>query len=239
MLIYSQLAAHWYHLLDPVEDHADEAGCYETALLRGVSGSAETLLELGCGAGNNAFHMKRLFRCTLTDLSPDMLALSRRQNPDCEHLVGDMRSLRLERQFDAVFVHDAVMYITTEDDLQAVAETAFVHTRSGGAALFAPDCVKETFAETSHLIEGNADGRALRCVEWFWDPDPNDSTFTTDYVFALREDGRTTVHHDQHIEGLFARETWLRILGSAGFSPESVDCLIEGLGSEVFLCRRL
>jgi len=135
-------------------------------------------------------------------------------------------------------VHDAVMYITTEDDLRTVAETAFVHTRPGGAALFAPDCVKETFVETSHLIEGNADGRSLRCVEWYWDPDPNDSTFTTDYVFALREDGRTTVHHDQHIEGLFARDTWLRILGSAGFRPESVDCLIEGLGSEVFLCRR-
>jgi SAM-dependent methyltransferase len=239
MLIYSQLATHWYHLLDPVGDHADEAACYEAALLRGVSGAAETLLELGCGAGNNAFHMKPRFRCTLTDRSPEMLALSRHQNPDCEHLIADMRSLRLERQFDAVFVHDAVMYITTEADLRAVAETAFVHTRSGGAALFAPDCVKETFVETSHLIEGNADGRSLRCVEWFWDPDSTDSTFTTDYVFALREDGKTTVHHDQHIEGLFSRDTWLRILSSVGFSAESVDCLIEGLGSEVFLCRRL
>jgi hypothetical protein len=149
-----------------------------------------------------------------------------------------MRTLRLGRQFDTVFVHDAVMYITTEEDLQAVAETAFVHTRPGGAALFAPDFVKETFGEKSELLAGDADGRSLRCVEWFWDPDPNDSTFVTDYVFALREDGKVTAHHDQHIEGLFARNTWLRILSSVGFSPESVDCALEDLGSEVFLCRR-
>jgi SAM-dependent methyltransferase len=238
MLIYSALAANWYHLLDPVEDHADEAACYEAALLRGVSGAADTLLELGCGAGNNAFHMKRQFRCTLTDHSIDMLALSRRQNPDCEHFIGDMRSLRLGRQFDAVFVHDAVMYITIEDDLQAVAETAFVHTRPGGAALFAPDFVKETFVERSELLAGDADGRSLRCVEWFWDPDSTDSTFTTDYVFALREAGIVTVHHDRHIEGLFGRDTWLRILSSAGFVAEPVDCGLEDLGSEVFLCRR-
>ncbi len=33
---------------------------------------------------------------------------SRELNPDCEHVLGDMRTLRLGRTFDAVFVHDAV-----------------------------------------------------------------------------------------------------------------------------------
>ena len=50
-----------------------------------------------------------------------------------------MRTLRLQRQFDAVLVHDAVAYMTTRADLAAlVAATAFAHTRPGGAALFAP-----------------------------------------------------------------------------------------------------
>ena len=40
-------------------------------------------------------------------------------------------------EFDAVFVHDAIAYMTTEDDLRKVMETAFVHCRPGGAALFA------------------------------------------------------------------------------------------------------
>ena len=68
-----------------------------------------TLLELGSGGGNNASHLKARFNCTLTDISPDMLALSRTLNPECEHLEGDMRTLRLGRTFDVVFIHDAIV----------------------------------------------------------------------------------------------------------------------------------
>jgi SAM-dependent methyltransferase len=238
MKLYGELAARWYRLVDPVGDHLDEAACYEAALLRAASVRPETLLELGAGAGNNAFYLKRRFRCTLTDLSPDMLALSRDLNPECEHLVGDMRTLRLGTSFDLVFVHDAVNYLTAEQDLRAMAETAFVHTRPGGAALFAPDFVKESFKENSELLDGEEGDRALRCVEWMWDPDPNDTTITVDYVFVLREHGTTTVHHDQHIEGLFSRATWLHILEGVGYSVEVVEGTRERLGSEMFLCRR-
>jgi trans-aconitate methyltransferase len=49
--------------------------------------------------------MKKDFEMTLVDLSPQMLEVSKRQNPDCEHVVGDMRTVRLGREFDAVFVH--------------------------------------------------------------------------------------------------------------------------------------
>ena len=34
---------------------------------------------------------------TLVDLSEEMLAVSRELNPECEHLQGDMRTLRLGR----------------------------------------------------------------------------------------------------------------------------------------------
>lgn len=89
-----------------------------------------------------------------------MLAVSAALNPDCEHRQGDMRTVRIGRTFDAVFVHDAVMYMTTERDLRAAIETAFVHCRPGGAALFAPDCVCETFvSETEH---GGHDGDGPR-----------------------------------------------------------------------------
>jgi hypothetical protein len=41
-----------------------------------------------------------------------MLALSMTVNPECEHIEGDMRTLRLGHTFDAVFLHDAVMSLT-------------------------------------------------------------------------------------------------------------------------------
>lgn len=238
MEIYGDLASRWYHLLDPVSDHRNEAACYEAALVRAAVPPPRTLLELGAGAGNNAFFMKARFECTLADRSPQMSALSRARNPECEHVLGDMRTLRLGRTFDSVFVHDAINYITTTSDLRAVAETAFLHTRPGGSALFVPDALRETFREATNLITGEDGARAMRCIEWMWDPDPADDTVTVEYAFMLREDGRVTLHHDRHVEGLFARQAWLDILTAAGYRPESIPCTDEGDTWEAFLCRR-
>ena len=238
-LFYRELVS-WYRLLDPPADHRDEAASYQAALERAASPRPETLLELGSGAGHNALHLKRRFRCTLVDPSEEMLGLSRELNPECEHLLGDMRTLRLPRTFDAVLVHDAVMYMTTEEDLFAAVRTAFAHTRSGGAAVFAPDCVRETFAEHTNLIADEDGARALRCLEWAWDPDPTDDTFVTEYGLLLRDGEVVTSAHDRHVEGLFARGTWLRLLTSAGYRVETTERpLDDGATDEVFLCRRL
>ncbi len=237
-LLYSELTA-WYRLVDPPEDHRDEAAAYEAALLRGAARDAETLLELGSGGGHNALYLKRRFRCTLTDLSEPMLALSRDLNPECEHLVGDMRSLRLERTFDVVLVHDAVVYMTTEDDLLAAARTAFVHTSPGGAAVFAPDQVRDTFRESAELLDEDDDARSLRCLMWTWDPDESDTTCMVDYAFLLRDRQTVKAVHDRHLEGLFSAAAWHRILTTAGFDVETIRRPVEEhVTDQIFLCRK-
>jgi len=119
-LLYGELAS-WYRLVDPPEDHRVETDFYTECFTRVVSGPCETLLELGAGAGHNGAHLKRHFRCTLSDPADAMRALSVALNPECEHVAGDMRTLRLERAFDAVLVHDAVCYMITREDLEAAA----------------------------------------------------------------------------------------------------------------------
>jgi SAM-dependent methyltransferase len=237
-LLYSDLIP-WYRLVDPPADHLEEAACYQAAFERAASPKPETLLDLGAGAGHNALHLKRRFQCTLTDLSEGMLALSRELNPECEHVRGDMRLLRLGRSFDAVLVHDAVMYMTTEDDLRAAACTAFAHTRPGGAAVFAPDCVRDTFREKTNLLTGHDDARALRGLEWQWDPDPTDDTYLVEYAFLLRDVDGVRAVHDRHIEGLFTRATWVRILSSTGYRVDTIQRPIDdGIVDEIFLCSR-
>lgn len=228
----------WYRWLDPPADHRDEAASYEAALEQAEGFRPETLLELGAGAGHNANHLSRRFRCTLTDISEPMLALSRSLNPSCEHVVGDMRTLRLGRVFDAVLVHDAIMYMCSEQDLRAVADTAFVHLRPGGVAVFAPDVVKDRFEETTNLLEHDEGGRSLRGIEWSWDPDPNDDTTAVEYMLLLREGDEVTSVHDRQTEGLFSKATWRRILEAAGFAVEMTERRDEGNVDEVFLCRR-
>ena len=230
--MYSSLAG-WFHLLTAPAEYAEEAA-YVLRLLRERSASApRDALELGSGGGNLASHLKGALRLTLTDVSAEMLAQSRELNPECEHLQGDMRTLRLGRAFDVVIVHDAIMYMTTEDDLRAAFATAFEHTRAGGAAVFQPDCVRETLRpETDHGGHDGA-GRSLRYLEWTWDPDPSDATFVTDYAYLLRDaDGVARAVHDRHVLGVFPRATWLRLLGEVGFAA---DAVVDPWSREVFV----
>lgn len=242
MKIYNQLAS-WWQLLSAPEDYAEEADFYHRALVGACRHTPHSLLELGSGGGNNASFLKAHFQeVVLVDLSPGMLEVSRGLNPECEHVVGDMRSVRLDRQFDCVFVHDAVVYMTTEDDLRRAIETAYIHCRPGGSALFAPDHVRENFhPSTDHGGEDGED-RSLRYLEWTWDPDPNDTTYTVDYVCVLRSgNGEVSVEHDRHLEGLFSRNDWLRWLGEAGFAARVLPfdhSELEPGEYEVFVCTK-
>ena len=239
--LYSQLAD-WWPLLSAPEEYAEEAASYEREIIAACERPPRTLLELGSGGGNHASHLKRRVEMTLGEPSAGMLAHSRALNPECEHVQGDMRTVRLGRQFDAVFVHDAVCYMTTEADLRAAIETAWRHCRPGGVALFAPDHVRENFAPaTDH---GGHDGpdRALRYLEWTWDPDPADTTYLVDYAYLLRDrDGSVRAIHDRHVEGLFRRAEWLRWLSEAGFVPTVMPCEhseLEPASYEIFLALK-
>lgn len=233
--MYREFAA-WFHLLTSPEEYRVEADFYGRVLTESAQIPLRTILELGSGGGNNASHLKAGFDLTLVDLSDEMLALSRSLNPECEHIQGDMRTLRLGRQFDAVFVHDAVMYMTSEADLRAAIETAFEHCSEGGAALFAPDDARETFSPRSDHGGHDGEERSLRYLEWSWDPDPTDETYLVDYAYLLRDaDGQVRVEHDRHTCGLFPRATWLRLLTESGFRASRRDGIEDETGPDIFV----
>jgi SAM-dependent methyltransferase len=220
--MYDEFAG-WFHLLTAPAEYAGEAAFILDLLRAHVDGPLETLLELGSGGGNTASHLRAHLRLTLTDIAPAMLDLSQTLNPDCEHVLGDMRSVRLGRTFDAVLIHDAVVYMATEVDLREALRTAYVHLRPGGAVVVAPDYVRETFeAKTGHGGHDGA-GRGLRYLEWTYDPDPNGTTYLTDFAILLREGGdHVRVRYDRHVMGLFARATWLELFRQIGFAPSVV-----------------
>jgi SAM-dependent methyltransferase len=219
--LYGDLAA-WWPLLSPPADYEEEAAFYVGLLAPVLGRERPSLLELGSGGGNNASHMKHRFDMVLVEPSEGMLAHSRALNPDCEHVQGDMRSVRLGRTFDGVFIHDAVCYMTTTGDLKRAIETAAMHCRPGGAVLVAPDHVRENFRESTDHGGHDAGPRGIRYLEWTWDPDPADTTYTVDYAYLLRTPEGTRVEHDRHIEGLFPRAVWLGLLEDSGFSARVV-----------------
>ncbi|MBA4181689.1 MAG: class I SAM-dependent methyltransferase [Anaerolinea sp.] len=223
MRLYSDLAS-WFHLLTHPSDYGAEAA-FSTRVFEAASATRpQTLLELGSGGGNNASHMKARFTLTLTDLSPEMLGISREINPECEHIQGDMRSLRLGRTFDCVFIHDAVEYMVSHEDLRAALDTAFVHLKPGGVLLVTPDCTSETHKPGIDSGGHDGDNRSLRYLEWVHPPNERTPTYNVDFAIMLEdEDGVVTVEHDHHVFGLFSRDEWHGHLGEAGFELVEVD----------------
>jgi SAM-dependent methyltransferase len=235
MKLYNELAEWWPIMATPAE-YREEAAFFGRLLSESRKPRPRTVLDLGSGSGNVAFHLKAHFAMTLVDVSPQMLAVSRAINPECDHLLGDIRTLRLGRTFDAVFVHDAVCHMTTESDLEAVMETAFVHCRPGGVALFVPDELRETFVPGADHGGYDREDRGLRYVQWTTDPDPSDTTILVDFGILLRDErGNVQVVHERQTHGLFARAVWRRLLRKVGFTPSVVS---DERIRDLFLCRR-
>lgn len=232
--LYAELAE-WFHLLTAPEEYEGEAHQFRELILR-AKPDARSVLELGSGGGNNAWHLKKHFEMTLTDISEDMLALSRTINPECEHVQGDMRTLRLGRSFDAVFLHDAVDYMLTENDVTAAIQTAAEHCQPEGVAVVVPDHLTETFRSTTEHGGHDGDDRGLRYLMWTWDPDAADQTYVADFAYLLREGSEVRLEHDHHVCGLFPRDTWVRILESSGFDVEIHGAEHdEEAGTEIFV----
>lgn len=229
--LYRELAA-WWPLLSAPADYAEEAAVLAPVLVGAGGPPAGTLLELGSGGGNLASHLAARFRTTLVDRAPGMLEVSRALVPSAEHVLGDMRTLRIpDRTFDRVLIHDAASYLATEEDVRRALATCAAHCRRDGGVLILPDHVRETFTEgTDH---GGHDGveRGMRYLEWTRGPVPGgpgrqgehgSAGYVVDYAFLLREaDGSTRVVHDRHELGLFSRSEWTAWLDEAGFAPTS------------------
>jgi SAM-dependent methyltransferase len=136
--------ARYYDLLYRDKDYATEAD-YVANLIKEYLPVAESILELGSGTGIHANLLARKgFMVHGIERSPEMLArsktLAESLGAEQDRLTfspGDIRSIRLNRCFDAVIALFHVMsYQTTNEDVTAAFETARQHLKTGGLFIF-------------------------------------------------------------------------------------------------------
>lgn len=239
--LYAELAD-WWPLFTTPEDYTYETAFHAQLIKKEMGEKAKTALELGSGGGNSASHLKKHFQMTLVDLSENMLNVSKKLNPECEHHIGNMIDFRIKREFDVVYVQDAIAYMNTEADLRKTIETAYVHCRAGGMALFIPDFTSDNFKSTIVTGGHDRDKRGLRYMEWISDPDPSDTSYLSDMVYMVKdESGQMSCVYDRHILGLFSKEKWLELISSVGFEVKTVpfDSKQEAAGSTfIFVGRK-
>lgn len=233
--LYNDLA-HLWPLLDPPEEYTEEASFWRQALREKLGPGRHKVLELGVGGGHLLSHLTDEVEATAVDISPQMLANARKLNPEVEHHLGDMRSVRLGRRFKAVLIHDAISYMLTEEDLAATFDTARAHLEPGGILITVPDWFTETFSGTTVDFRTQVhEDLEITYIQYSTDPDPSDSTAETVFVYVIKKDGQVTVETDRHVTGLFPLATWHRLLGEAGFEVETRPYPVYDDGGEGYL----
>jgi SAM-dependent methyltransferase len=210
----------------------DESETFAGLIRAHGRGAMKTLLNLGSGGGHNDWTLKHHFAVTGVDCSPEMQGLAGRLNPAVEYIAGDMREVRLEREFDAVVCCDSIDYMLSEADLAAAFATAYAHLRPGGVFLTYAEVTVESFVEGRvRAIRavgdgGGDDGSEIIFIEHDHDPDPTDSTMECGYITLIRQAGLFRVEADHHLTGIFPEARWPALLEEAGFETKALTITV-------------
>lgn len=239
--LYTDLAWLWPMWGNAADEYADYCRHVTGLIERHARQPARTLLDIGCGGGKNVFNLKERFCVTGVDLSPTMLAQASLLNPESTFVLGDMRTFRLERTFDAVLVDDAISYMTCLADFEAAFRAASAHLNPGGVLVATPDVTRETFRQnrttaTPATRKGGRDELDVVFVENVYDPDPADEHYETTVLYLIREHGRLRIETDHWTLGLFPLDTWRRVLRETGCEVHEGRYNADGEEYPVFAC---
>jgi len=210
---YNDLAWTEDWLANP-SDYEEEVLIYVDLIKRTATEPPRTLLHLGSGAGGHDWIFKRHFTVTGVDISLGMLNKARIAHPDIEYLEGDMRKLRLNRQFDAVVIPDSIDYMASLDDLRQAIQTAVAHLNAGGVLLIVAK-TEETFQNNNFAYTGEKDGVHVTLFENNYITPLLSNTYEATFVYLIRQQGELTIHTDRHVLGLFSQATWEKLFNDA------------------------
>ena len=215
--LYNDLAWTW-HIISKPEDYIEEGRLFTAMINKYRRIDTKSLLNIGCGGGNLDSALKSDFNITSVDLSAAMLENARKINPEIKYYTGDMRTVRLDKLFDAVVIHDAINYMLTPDDLRAAFETAYLHLKKGGLIVtYAeewPEHFKQNRVRSQVEVRDNIE---ITFIENYYDPDPDDTTYEGTFIYLIRKDSILQIETDHHVLGIFPLETWRRKMKEVGF----------------------
>lgn len=112
-------------------------------VFREAQREVRSVLDLGCGTGNHAIPLaRRGYRVCGVDRAPAMLERARRKaaavgGAELQFVLGDLRTVHLERPFDACILMFATLgYQTTTEDVANALRNVARHLAPGGVLAF-------------------------------------------------------------------------------------------------------
>lgn len=100
--------------------------------------SPKSILEIGSGTGNLAKHfIKNKQNYRGLDYSKSMISISKKRNPDCHFIHGDMRDFNLEEKVDAIIITSrSTSYLISNNDINDTFNCLYNNLNTDGVIIF-------------------------------------------------------------------------------------------------------
>lgn len=173
-----------------------------------------SLLDLGTGGAHHLYHLTQNLSAlqggVAVDLSPEMLQRAGQLAPQFETLCEDMTSLRLDRRFQLVTVHDSFCYLTSQEQVEKLFETICLHLCPEGLALVKVDAVADSYeGPYRYLTSFDEEEHEVTLTHYEWHRDPSDTVLEVIYLFLERRGQVVSSREERHHLGLFSKSSLL------------------------------
>jgi SAM-dependent methyltransferase len=223
--------ARYYDLLYRDKDYAIEAD-YIHDLIQEYAPGSKTILDLGCGTGrHDTLLAQKGYTLHGVDMSEEMLAVAHTNlSASISNLIftqGDIRTIRLNKQFDVVTsLFHVISYQTANEDLESAFATVKSHLKPGGLFIFdcwyGPAVLTDRPVKRVKSLEDDAIS-VVRTAEPVMHP--NENIVDVNYSILIKDKGNGQVEE--------VKETHrMRYL----FKPE-IEILFAGHGLKLIGCE--
>jgi SAM-dependent methyltransferase len=131
------------------------------ALIQSHRPGAASLLDVACGTGAHLLRLRRHYDVVGVDLAPAMLEEARNRLPGVQLIEGDMRSLALDRTFDAITcLFSAIGYMRSCAELDDALQSMSDHLSPGGVLVVDGGVRRQSWRDpgTMQVLSSSRDG---------------------------------------------------------------------------------
>ncbi len=216
--------AHLYDLIYEAvgKDYAAESEVIH-AIIQERNPAARTLLDVVCGTGGHLRHLRDHYEVTGVDSQSEMLEVASEHLPGVELIEADMRTLALDKRFDAVVcLFSSIGYMRDTTELGAAIGAMAGHLNPGGVLVVdgwvRPDRWRDG---TTHVEVAEGDGVKVARVSRS-ERDGSAARLEMHHLVATPE----RIEHlvDLHEMTLFSPVEYEAAFRAAGLSTEVVEC---------------
>jgi ubiquinone/menaquinone biosynthesis C-methylase UbiE len=200
------------------KDYAAEAAHIAT-LVREIHPAAHTVLDVGCGTGEHAKHLRTAhgFAVDGLDLDPGLLTIARQKLPLAQFFEADMSTFAVTQRYDVVMcLFSAIGYLQTLERVTAALTCFRRHLQPGGVVIvepwFTPGVLHEGLGPTQHAELGGV--RVERTSQTM----VAGQLSTVVFEYRIEDTGGVRFAREAHHLGLFTQVEMLASFHEAGLA---------------------